>query len=148
MPDARGMEHERSVAAWLVLNQLRAAALILGWLMRASRMSEAGRIVERACSSALLASFPLFQRRLSMMQQMALCARAADVVAAPRRGLIQSMMFLWLTRTRSYAAQILDLESLDAMRFVPDVPAAVAQETSAAAQETSASQVMTMAGKQ
>ena len=141
MPDARGIEHERSFTAWLVLNQLRAAALILGWLMRASRMSEAGRILERACGSPLLASFPLFQGRLSMMEQMALCSRAADVVAAPRRGLIQSMMFLWLTRTRRYAAQILDLESLDAMRFVPDVPAA-------ATQETSAPQVMTMAGGQ
>lgn len=142
MPDARGMEHERSVAAWLVLNQLRAAALILGWLMRASRMSEAGRIVERACGSPVLASLPLFQGRLSMMQQMALCARAAGVVAAPRRGLIQSMMFLWLTRTRRYAAQILDLESLDAMRFVPHVP-----RQAAAAQEAKP-QAATMAGKQ
>ncbi len=144
MPDAKNEERgERPLVAWLVLTQLRAAAILLDWIVRPSRMPDAGRIVERACRSAALARFPLFQKRLSMMRHTALCARAAGVVAAGRRPLIQSMMFLWLVRTRGYAAQILDLEALDAMRFAPNTP-----RQTPAAEEVKAPQAATMAGKQ
>ena len=100
-------------------------------------------MVERACRSALFRRFPLFAGRLSMMEQTVLCARAVGVVSAPRRAMVQSMMFLWLTRTRGYAAQLIDLESLDSLRFVPDVPRQAAEK-----QEAAEPREATMTGKQ
>jgi hypothetical protein len=86
---------------------------------------------------------PLFQKRLSMMDQTALCVRAAGVVTARRRTFIQSMMFLWLTRTRGYAAQLIDLEALDGLRFAPNAP----RQTAGAAPDAEAPQTATMTGK-
>lgn len=120
MPEVGGHTERGRLAGWVVLTQLRAAALVLGLLTKPSRMKDAGRIVERGCRSALLKRFPLFAGRMSIMDQTALCARAAGVLKPQRRALVQSMMMLWLVRTRSYAAQLIDLESLDALRFAPD----------------------------
>jgi hypothetical protein len=128
------------LAGWLVLTQLRAAATLLAWLTRQSRMQDAGRIVERACRSALMKPFPLFAGRLGLLDQTALCARAVQGVDARQRPLVQSMMLLWLVRTRSYAAQLIDLESIDALRFAPDAP------RQAAAKNEATSRAATMAG--
>jgi len=124
---------------WLVLAQLRAAAFALDWILKSRRFADAGGMVERACRSALFRRFPLFAGRLSIMEQTMLCARAAGVVSARRRAIVQSMMFLWLTRTRGYAAQLIDLESLDSLIFAP-----AARRQAAEARPRAA----TMAGKQ
>lgn len=123
----------------LVLGQLRAAAFALDWILRSRRFADAGALVERACRSALFGRFPLFAGSLSMMEQTMLCARAAGVASAPRRAMVQSMMFLWLTRTRGYAAQLIDLESIDSLIFAP-----AARRQAAEARP----RVATMAGKQ
>lgn len=128
---------------WLVLAQLRASALALDWMLGSKRFPDAGRMVERASRSALFRRFPLFAGSLSMMEQTALCARAAGVASAKKRALVQSMMFLWLARTRGYAAQLIDLESLDSLLFAPDVPRQAVEKPEAAQ-----SRAATMAGKQ